>query len=315
MRTFAFPASAIAALFVVALNVSPAQAQTVLWVASNGSDMNPCQRASPCATFSRAHNAMPATGSEIKCVDSAFYGLVLTITKSVTIDCDIGVVGWITVTVAATDVVTLRGLDIQGFRLNYSDIFGLRFNGAGLLVLDKVKIRGFQGSGGALGFFPNGPAKLVMTNSTVSDNGSGGNILIKPTGGAEVQVVFDRVSVASSVFGIKADGSDQTSGQIDVDVRDTVSAHHSNNGLLAVADAGQAPIHYKITRSTAFNNGLHGAVAWGAQAFMIVSGASLTKNGTGLGQLNSSTVATYTNNDVNFNTTNVAGSITAIAQR
>ncbi len=48
---------------------------------------------------------------------------------------------------------------------------------------------------------------------------------------------------------------------------------------------------------------------------MIVSGSSLTKNGTGLAQLSSSTVATYTNNDVNFNTTNVSGVITAIAQR
>jgi len=48
---------------------------------------------------------------------------------------------------------------------------------------------------------------------------------------------------------------------------------------------------------------------------MIVSGSSLTDNGTGLAQLNGSTVATYTNNDVNFNTTNVSGTITPIPQR
>src|SRR6266540_7372361 len=36
----------------------------------------------------------------------------------------------------------------------------------------------------------------------------------------------------------------------------------------------------------------------------------LLHNGTGLAQLNGSTVATYSNNDVNFNTTNVSGTIT-----
>jgi len=157
-----------------------------------------------------------------------------------------------------------------------------------------------------------------MSNSAVSDNGTGGNILIQPVGGLAppppTSALFDRVTVAGSVFGIKADGS-QASGRIDVDVRDSVAAHHSNNGFIAASDAGQAQIRYKVTRSTAFDNGSFGAVATGAQAFMIVSGSSLTDNGTGLAQLSGSTVATYTNNDVNFNTTNVSGSITAIAQR
>jgi len=52
MKTFTVPLSAVAALFVVALGVLPAQAllfQT--WVASNGNDANPCTRLSPCATF------------------------------------------------------------------------------------------------------------------------------------------------------------------------------------------------------------------------------------------------------------------------
>jgi hypothetical protein len=117
------------------------------------------------------------------------------------------------------------------------------------------------------------------------------------------------------VFGIKADGSGQSTGQINVEVRDSVAVHHNNNGFIAASDSGQAQIRYKITRSSAFENGSFGAVANGAQAFMIVSGSSLTDNGTGLAQLNGSTVATYTNNDVNFNTTNVVGTITAIAQR
>ena len=112
--------------------------------------------------------------------------------------------------------------------------------------------------------------------------------------------------------GIKADGSGQATGQIDVEVRDSAVAHHANNGMLAVSDAGQARIQYKITRSSAANNGAFGAVASGVQAFMIVDGSSLTKNGTGLAQLNGSTVATYGNNGINFNTTNTSGTLTPI---
>jgi len=237
-------------------------------------------------------------------VDSGGFG-TLTIMKSIIIDCEdtIASSGIITINVATTDVVTLKGLDFRAA----PNMVPMAFGGAGLLQLENVKIRGW-GYGGGTGLLcaPTGPAKLVMSNSTVSNNGTGGNIVIKPTNGAAVQGIFDRVTTVGSVFGIKADGSGHASGQIDVDVRDSVTAHNANNGFIAVSDAGQAPIHYKITRSTAFDNGLHGAVAWGAQAFMIVSGSSLTKNGTGLGQLNGATVATYTNNDVNFNTTTSA---------
>ena len=68
-----------------------------------------------------------------------------------------------------------------------------------------------------------------------------------------------------------------------------------------------------IDRSTADNNGAFGAVATGAQAFMIVGGSTLMRNGTGLAQLSGATVATPGNNLINFNTTNTSGAITPIA--
>ncbi len=292
MRTFAVPVSAIAALFLASVDILPAQAQ--LWVASFGSGTL-CTRALPCAAFQVAYDAAPA-GGEIRCVDSGQFGS-LVIAKSITIDCEenIGTAAFggtfITINVAASDVVTLKGLDMYGAGSYGSGAFPFIFNGAGLLQLENVKIRGWRGGAGGIRFTPNGPAKLVMSNSTVADNGTGGNILIQPTGGAPVQAMFDGVTVDGSVFGIKAEGGGQASGQIDVEVRDSVVAHHSNNGFIAASNAGQAPIHYSITQSSAFNNSAFGAVATGAQAFMIVGNNSLKKNGTGLAQLNGSTVA------------------------
>jgi hypothetical protein len=193
--------------------------------------------------------------------------------------------------------------------------YPIDFTGAGLLVLDNVQIKGTTGGGGGVSFRPNGSAKLVMSDCLVADNGSGGNILIRPTNNASVQAVINRVTTASSVFWIKVDGSGQSAGVIDVEVRDSVAAGHTNNGFIAASGAGQAQIRFKITRSTASGNGAFGAVATGAQAFVIVGGSSLTGNATGLAQLSGATVASYGNNEINFNTTNTSGTITPIATK
>jgi len=319
MRLFAGLLGAVAAFLMLAAQIPLAQAQPV-WVASFGLDSNPCSRASPCATFSKA--ATLTSVSEIRCADAGVFAAGgLTITRSLTINCEdnigngLGPGETITVTTAATDIVLLKGIDINGARFGWaSGNGGIVFNGAGLLRLEKMTLGGFLGSGSGLVFKPTGPAKLIMSDSTVGDN-AGGNILIRPTGGAAASALFERVRVSGSVFGIKADGSGQTSGVIDVDVRDSVAAHHDNNGFIAASNPGQAEIRFKITHSSAFDNAAYGAVASGAQAFMIVSGSSLTGNGTGLAQIAGSTVASYGNNDVNFNTTNVSGTITPIQQQ
>src|SRR6266540_108875 len=315
MKTFAAPCT-IGLLLTLCLSAPSAHALVSrAWVASNGSDANPCTRASPCAHFQAAHNNL-VPGGEINCVDNGNFASVL-ITKTITIDCAATFAGDTTTPFmfrinAPGVTVKLRNLSLNG--LGTFGNIGVEFQAGAALFIENCTIIGFRfGAGIGISFQPSASAKLVVSNSAVSDNGIGA--LIRPTGGAEVQVIFDRVTTAGGVVGIKVDGSGQATGQIDVDVRDSVSAHNANNGFIAVSDAGQAPIHYKITRSSAFNNGAFGAVATGAQAFMIVSGSSLTKNGTGLAQLSGSTVATYTNNDVNFNTTNVSGVITTIAQR
>jgi len=66
------------------LHATPALAIPETWVASNGGGAA-CTRAAPCLTFAAAHTATDSGGT-IKCVDAADFG-VLTITKSITIDC------------------------------------------------------------------------------------------------------------------------------------------------------------------------------------------------------------------------------------
>jgi hypothetical protein len=64
-----------------------AEAQaTRTWVSGVGDDVNPCTRAAPCKTFAAAISKTPE-GGVINCIDAVALGKV-TITKSITLDCD-----------------------------------------------------------------------------------------------------------------------------------------------------------------------------------------------------------------------------------
>src|SRR5215470_2973464 len=77
---------------VLLLDAAPAQAQaTRTWVSGVGSDANPCSRTAPCQTFAGAI-AKTAAAGEINCLDPGGFGAV-TITKAITISCDIGTAG------------------------------------------------------------------------------------------------------------------------------------------------------------------------------------------------------------------------------
>ena len=66
--------SAIAAsLLAPGLISNPAQAQSRVFVAAQGSDANPCTFAQPCRTFQHAHDVVAAYG-EIDALDPAGYG-------------------------------------------------------------------------------------------------------------------------------------------------------------------------------------------------------------------------------------------------
>src|SRR5437016_3814619 len=106
------------AIVYMAILPTPAQAQSRVFVAAQGSDSNLCTFAAPCRTFQRAHDVVAANG-EIDVLDPAGYG-ALTITKAISIQGH-GFAGIaapsgnaITVNAAGAAVVNLRGLLIDG---------------------------------------------------------------------------------------------------------------------------------------------------------------------------------------------------------
>src|SRR5438132_799707 len=141
-----------AALVLMVSITAPAAAASRTWVSggSDGSDSNPCTRAQPCATFDHALSVTDAFG-EINCLTGGSFGFVY-INKSVTISCEGGTAGIlansdaVAVSIAATDTVYLKGLDIEGLGPSLGAQFGIAFQGAGTLHVEKCRIHGFSSS-------------------------------------------------------------------------------------------------------------------------------------------------------------------------
>src|SRR4051812_27629838 len=178
MRRIALLAIA-AGLVTPLLATAPANAQaTRTWVSGVGDDVNPCSRTAPCKTFAGAISRTAAAG-EINVLDPGGFGGV-TITKSMTISAE-GFEGGVLVSgtnaivisgTAATDVVVLRGLDIEGLGTGLN---GIQFLAAGKLFVENCAIHGFRSasSGYGIRFAPTGTAQLHVTDTIVRNNGTG----------------------------------------------------------------------------------------------------------------------------------------------
>src|SRR5262245_19324483 len=134
-----FPILAAAAIGIYA---TPAEAQaTRTWVSGVGDDANPCSRTAPCKTFAGAISKT-AAGGEINCLDPGGFGAI-TITKSMTIDCD-GTFGSILaagtngVNVNASNIiVNLRNISIDG---TTSGLIGVNFISGAMLKIGSTRL-------------------------------------------------------------------------------------------------------------------------------------------------------------------------------
>ena len=143
--------AAVVGFAVPMLTAVSAHAQaTRTWVSGVGDDFNPCSRTAPCKTFAGAISKT-ATNGEINCLDGGGFGAV-TITKAITISCEVGTAG---ITVSGTNAIVvnapagsnvyLKGIDINGLNTGLN---GISFLSGGGLVIDSCVIRGFNSTNG-----------------------------------------------------------------------------------------------------------------------------------------------------------------------
>jgi hypothetical protein len=306
MRKLALMISAVCVTAVA----GPAAAQaTRTWVSGVGSDANPCSRTAPCRTFSGALLKTAARG-EISVLNPGGYGTV-TIGKSINIVGEwggeagivsIGATG-ITVNAAATDIVNLRGLMIEG---GGTGINGIRYQAGGFLHVQNTVIRGVRGgaAGANNGIIVNpsaGSLVLTLDNVVVADNGTlangGAGLLIKPTGSAAVRASVVRLQALNNRVGIDVDG-DVGTGSIDLAVTDSTLSRNAGDGVSCFSpNAGDALVRVTVDSSLSAGNGGIGVHSVGQRcAVRVKDTVSISNAAAGLQANNSGVLASYGDN-------------------
>ena len=311
MNKIVYMISSILAALVMTCLATPASAQaTRTWVSGVGDDVNPCSRTAPYKTFAGAISKT-AAGGEINCLDPGGFGAV-TITKSMTIGCEDveggitnGTTNGVVVNAAATDVVVLRGLDIDsGIPSPGPGLNGIRFIAGAALIVEECVIRDntlAAPNGNGILFAPSGTSELYVSNSVITGNNDG--IHIQPTGSGVAKVVIDNSSIENNnLAGVKADGTSNTGGSNTTIVNSNVSGN-TNAGISILNPVGGPAINIMVDSTAVANNGAAGGLrADGANATIRVGRSTISGNTTGTAIVNGGVISSYGTNQLNGNT-------------
>ena len=278
--------------------VSSAQA-TRTWVSGVGDDANPCSRTAPCKTFAGAISKTAARG-EINVLDPGGFGGV-TITKSITISSEgfeagvlVSGTNAIVINSAATDVVVLRGLDIEGLGTGLN---GIRFLAGGLLQVENCTINNFNNFG--ISFEPSGASLLSVKDTVLRNNfgTAGGGVLLLPGPAGSASASFEGVTATHNRTGFLVQDRSKA----------TVRNSTVSNGAFGFhVKSTAAAAELNIAESQAANQTAAGMRSEGALATLRLSDSSVNNNGSGLVSLGGGAVLSFGNNQIAGNTNNGA---------
>jgi hypothetical protein len=284
------------ALLATMMLVAPAQAQaTRTWVSGVGDDANPCSRTAPCKTFAGAISKT-APGGQINCLDPGGFGAV-TITKSIGIECPtfpasvlVSGTNGIVISAAATDVVRLVGLDIDGLGTGLS---GIKVLSAGGLELKNCFIHGFITAG--IDIEPNSAMRLDVIDTQVWSNAPGGTstgVFVRPAAAGSANVTLTNTNVHNNFRGMQLDG---TNGAVKATLKDTVVANNSEIGLIIESNA------VVMVKDSVFSNNATGIKTSNGSPFFRIGTSVVTGNGTAV-TIGAGSGTSYGTNQINDNT-------------
>lgn len=289
------------AMVLVVVSSRPALAvgsQIRTFVASTGSDANPCTRTSPCRTFAAALT-QTTSGGEVVALDTGGYG-TLTITQSVTITAAPGVLAFIapstgaaiTVNVGASDTVILRNLQLNGQGGSY----GVNYEAGGTLHLENLSVTGFTSHG--INVVLSSAAELHVVDTVV--RGSGGYGIYLTSSLAIAHAVILRTRLESNGNGLIAVSN------ILATVKETNAIGNAAQGFVVQPSSG--PSELDLEGCMASSNGtfaiLANSVSIPTTATIRVSNCIVTGNGTGLQTTPYGAILSRSNNTVEANDSN-----------
>jgi hypothetical protein len=251
MRTAQLFALLAAALSCVLL-AAPAYAQRDrVFVASYGSDSNPCTFGSPCKTFQNAVSVV-AAGGEVTAIDSAGFGPV-DIRKAVTITSPEGVEAGvaaaagndaIVVNAGSSDTVVLSGLTLEGAG---SASVGISFVGGAKLEVFNCAIRNYAAA--AILVEPSIATTVLVSNTAISDVSSLGStaVYFSPFTGGSITAAFDNVTMNNNSVGIDAAAQ---SGPIEVQIANSHLDNNVQTGIFADGSSSSNSVNFILKNVT-----------------------------------------------------------------
>ncbi|MEO8433474.1 MAG: right-handed parallel beta-helix repeat-containing protein [Pyrinomonadaceae bacterium] len=304
MNKFRFTIKILAiAIFMFAF-ASLAQAQASrTWVSGVGDDANPCSRTAPCKTWAGAISKTAPCG-EIDALDPGGFGAV-TITKSITLD-GTGTFASILASLTtgiiinantSTDVVTIRGISINGF---CNGIQGINIIGAKTVNIEDCVIFRFAGNG-ITSTDASGGLRLNIRETVIRDNGGDG-INVVASAASRANVMLDHVRFSGNANGLHA-----RSGTV-VSATDSVFSNNTAVGVFAdnTVAASFAVIRVQRSQMTGNNVGVQAGSGAGVADSVVEISQNIITSQTSNGVLVSAggTVSTFSNNDIQGNGTN-----------
>jgi nitrous oxidase accessory protein NosD len=211
------------------------------FVASYGTDANPCSVTQPCRGFAAAILQADA-GGEVVVLDSGGYGPV-TIGKSISLIAPEGVYAGISVldttpglrgiviNAGPSGRVTLRGLSLASVGTAPSKV-GVDVQSAAHVRIERCTLDGFSSGISSVG----NAAKIAVTDTTIrgSDDGTGSmGAAIGVTGTYDARLVVARVIVNNMRTGVYVGGLHHA------EVLDTTIGYSVGHGIRAESFAGQ----------------------------------------------------------------------------
>lgn len=289
-------------MLLVLVNSSLWAQATRTWVSGVGDDANPGSRTAPCKTFAGAISKT-AAGGEIDCLDPGGFGTV-TITKSITIDGSgtfASILGsgtnGIVINAGATDVITIRGLSINGAGTGLN---GIRFVAGGALHIENCTIFNFSQKG--VDFEPSGAARLFISDTTIRNNNNavnGGAVLLQAGAAGSVIASLDRVRLHGNTFGVQA------ALRTTANIRRCQIVSNQTNGIFASGNA-VTPINVYVEGCYIADCLARGIRSDGSMSKVRISNNTITQNFTGLAVNASGQIISFGNNRIAGNTTDGA---------
>jgi hypothetical protein len=313
MSKFRFTIKVMAIAIFMFATVSIAQAQASrTWVSGVGDDANPCSRTAPCKTWAGAISKTAACG-EIDALDPGGFGAV-TITKSITLDGTgtfasilASLVNGIVINAASTDVVTIRGISINGF---CNGINGINILQAKTVNVEDCVIFRFN-TGNGITVNETNDLALNVRNTVIRDNTLDAINTVTSGAANKVTVTLDNVRLSGSGNGLHARSGSR------VFAHNSVFSNNTTNGIFVDA-AGANFATVRVWTSVISVNGANGVRAGnagnvGASGFEM--GQNQIDNNVGNGVLVSTggVVETFGNNSIRGNGTDGCAPCTNVA--